>query len=113
HGTAIITRLNKGIERTIFICLNAAFLSAANSACKVLDSLRLEEHDQTPPKGFNEAYKTKEDESSDLATDKQKSYLLQLISLNISDEGEREQFASTVDEMTRSEASETIQRFTR
>ncbi len=113
HGTAILTRINKSIERTAFICLNAAFLSAANSACKVMDSLRLDEYDRKSPKAFGEAYKAKPEESSDLATEKQKSYARQLLSLNVEDEGDREQIASTLDSMTKDEISSLIQRFAR
>src|SRR3989344_9395728 len=59
HGTAILSRINKNLERTAFICLNAAFLSAANSACKVMDSQRLDAYDQAAPRGTVEAYKAK------------------------------------------------------
>ncbi|OGG50393.1 hypothetical protein A2704_05655 [Candidatus Kaiserbacteria bacterium RIFCSPHIGHO2_01_FULL_54_36b] len=110
HGTAILTRINKGIERTAFICLNAAFLSAANSACKVMDSLRLDAYDQAPPKGLGDAYRVKPEERSDLASDKQKAYLRQLISVNC-EESDREQWESQIDDLTKEEASEAIQRF--
>ena len=114
HGTAILTRINKSIERTAFICLNAAFLSAANSACKVLDALRLDAYDQATPKRHGEAYRAKPEESSDGIgiTDRQRKYLLQLAATNLS-EGDSEQFAASVDTMTRGEASEAIQRFAR
>ena len=44
-------------------------------------------------------------------TDKQKSYLLQLIQSNVADEDDREQQISQLDELTRDEASEAIQSF--
>lgn len=113
HGSAILTRINRGIERTAFICLNASFLSAANSACKVLDSLRLDTHEQAAPKGLGEAYRAKQEESSDLATEKQKSYLRELVSLNVQDEAERERWEAGFDSMTKEDASEAISQFAR
>lgn len=110
HGSAILTRINKSIERTAFICLNAAFLSAANSACKVMDSLRLDAYDQATPKGLGDAYKAKPEESTDLASDKQKAYLKQLISLNC-EESDAEQWMSQIEDLTKGEASAAIQRF--
>ncbi|OGZ44273.1 MAG: hypothetical protein A2756_05400 [Candidatus Ryanbacteria bacterium RIFCSPHIGHO2_01_FULL_48_27] len=110
HGTAILTRINKSIERTAFICLNASFLSAANSACKVMDALRLDAHDQATPRGAVEAYRAKPEESSDLASNKQKAYLKQLINLNCA-EADAEQWMSQIDDLTKEEASGLIQRF--
>jgi len=111
HGSAILTRINRGIERTAFICLNASFLSAANSACKVMDSLRLDTAALTTPKGLGESYRANEEERSDLASDKQKAYLRQLISLNVEDEAERERWEAGVDSMSREDASEAIGQF--
>ncbi|OGG49381.1 hypothetical protein A3C18_01125 [Candidatus Kaiserbacteria bacterium RIFCSPHIGHO2_02_FULL_54_11b] len=113
HGSAILTRINRGIERTAFICLNASFLSAANSACKVMDSLRLDTHDLATPKDLGGAYRAREDEGSHLASDKQKAYLRQLISLNVEDEAERERWEAGLDSMTREDASEAIGQFAR
>ena len=112
HGSAILTRINRGIERTAFICLNASFLSAANSACKVMDSLRLDtSHEQAAPKGLGEAYRAKQEESSNLATDKQKSYLRELVSLNVENEAERERWEAGLDSMSKEDASEAISQF--
>ena len=103
-------RINKSIERTSFICLNAAFLSAANSACKVMDSLRLDAYDKTSPRAFGEVRKATEDEGPVLASDKQKAYLQQLIRLHCS-ESDGEQWLSQIDDLTVEEASQLIQRF--
>lgn len=110
HGTAILTRINKSIERTAFTCLNAAFLSAANSACKVMDSHRLDAYDRTTPKNSGEAYRAKPEESSNLASDKQKAYLKQLISLNC-EQSDAEQWMSQIESLTKEEASQAIQQF--
>ncbi len=115
HGTAVLTRINRGIERTAFICLNAAFLSAANSACKVLDALRLDDADGRPVSEkptFTGSYPAGESYGPEPATDKQKSYLLQLASINLG-EGDREQFAASIEDMTKEEASRSIAEFAR
>src|SRR3989344_2836792 len=114
HGSAILTRINKSIERTAFICLNAAFLSATNNACKVLDSLRLDSMDERISSGkmLGEAYRAKESDGSDPATDKQRDYLRQLVQINCDDE-ERERWESQLSEITKSEASKAIESFKR
>src|SRR3989344_7274700 len=33
HGSTAISRLNKGIDRALYSCLNGALMSAINSAC--------------------------------------------------------------------------------
>src|SRR3989338_6913312 len=114
HGSSIISRINRGTERTVFSCLNGALMSAINSACKTLDVLRLEVSDEHAASDktsmVRDFHGMREASVSEPATDKQKQYLLQLASINL-DEGDREQFASTVDDMTKAEASEAIQRF--
>src|SRR3989344_6688123 len=68
HGSAILTRINKSIERTAFICLNASFLSAANNMCKIWDSLRLDsidEQQRIPNKMIDEAYQSTENNAYD------------------------------------------------
>jgi len=77
-----------------------------------MDSLRLDTHDLATPKDLGEAYRAREDEGSHLASDKQKAYLRQLISLNC-EEAEREQWEGQIDDLTKEEASEAIQRFAR
>ena len=58
---------------------------------------------------FRDAYGAREHDS-DLATEKQKSYARQLLSLNVEDEGRREQIAASLDDMTKDEISGLIQR---
>lgn len=116
HGSSIVSRMNRANERTAFSCLNGALMSAINSACKTLDVLRLEAADAqaetNKPEIYRGSYQPKENAGDEPATEKQKQYLLQLASVNL-DESDREQFAATVDDMTRQEASEAIQSFGR
>ncbi|OHB02744.1 MAG: hypothetical protein A3F53_02505 [Candidatus Zambryskibacteria bacterium RIFCSPHIGHO2_12_FULL_48_10] len=109
-GYAILTRINKSIERTAMVCVNASFLSACNNACKIWDSLRLEAPALTGPKGLGEAYRMPEEGADDLATARQVDYLKQLIQINL-DDPEREQRLTEVDQLTKSEASQAIASF--
>lgn len=114
HGSTVISRINRGSERTIFSCFNGALMSAINSACKTLDVLRLEASDEQAVTDktdmYREAYAPRESSGDAPISPRQKQYLLQLASINL-DEGDGEQFAAGIDSMTRQEASEAIQRF--
>ena len=109
RSISVVNRINRIVERTVSMAINGIFLSACNSATKVLDTLRLEAPALTGPRGLGEAYKMPEEEVSEFAaTDRQKSYLRELLSLAIEDEREREVKISQIDEMTKSEASAAI-----
>lgn len=115
HGSAILTRINKSIERTAFICLNSAFLSAANNMCKIWDSLRLDsidEQQRVPNKRLGEAYKSTENNAYDSATPKQVEYLRRLI-VNVFDDEERNSWENQISSFSREDASEAIQTLTR
>lgn len=108
YGSSVITRINKGIERSIFGCLNGALMSAVNSACKTLDALRLEESPDA-----HEAFRSYDSATSEPATDKQRKYLAELIALNVHDEEEREKRQAGIGDLTKSEASRMIESFRR
>ena len=110
HGYAILTRINKSIERTALVCINASFLSACNNACKIWDSLRLDAPAVTGPKGLGEEYRIQEEEVDNMATIRQVDYLKQLIQINL-DDPEREQRLAEVEGLTKEEASQAIAQF--
>src|SRR3989344_790368 len=107
HGSSIVSRINRASERTAFSCLNGALMSAINSACKTLDVLRLEVNDDQAATDKSAMYR----EYSEPATEKQKNYARQLLSMNVENEADAEQIASTLDDMTKDEISGLIQRF--
>ena len=116
RGFSTITRLNKSIERCAYAAFNGSWMSAAGHACRIFDTMHLnradEERDEQKA-AFAEAYRARHDVDPDRATDKQKDYARQLLSLNVEDEADREQMASTLDDMTKDEISGLIQRFAR
>ena len=114
HGSSVITRINKGIERSIFGCMNGSLMSAINSACKTLDAIRLGDADERyvsdKGAGMRNTYGARESYAPEPITDRQRQYLSQLASMNLA-ENDCEQFVASIDEMTKSEASEAIARW--
>lgn len=110
HGSSVISRINKGIERSIFGCLNGSLMSAINSACKTLDAMRLEAADNGESATLGEAYRARYGEQSQPASEKQREYLKHLLSTH-EDENVREQWLANLDTLTKEEASSAISRF--
>lgn len=112
RGVAILNKLNRYVEKTIQAAASAALVDAVVKSTKVLDTLGIEM--TVPVKAsvsIGEAYQAKEDETDEAATSKQIDYLKMLISTNIEDDSERERFIAHVDQLTKSEASQAIQKF--
>ena len=109
--------LNEGnyryLSRSVHSAFNSAIADAVIRATKVLDTIRTNVEDSRIGATPGEAYGIREVGISEPATEKQKAYARQLISLNIEDEADGEQIASTLDDMTKDEISSLIQRFAR
>lgn len=100
RGTAILNPMNRFISRTIASAFNSAIADAAIRATRVLDTFR------DKPEGENVG----ESPASVPASDKQRSYLSQLLQ-QLDDEEEREKWMANLDTLTKDEASEAISRF--
>jgi len=111
RGNSILNQSNRFFQRSVATAFNSALADAAIRATKVLDTFRTSEGPNTSA-SLEEAYKAKE-RVSELATDRQKSYLLELVNLNVTDEDERNRWESQIDEITKDEASTAIQSFKR
>ena len=114
RGFSTISQLNKSIQRCAYAAFNGAWMSAAGHACRIFDTMHLNRADEEREEqktAFAEAYRARHNVGGDRATEKQKSYARQLLSLNVDDEADREQMASTLDDMTKDEISSLIQRF--
>lgn len=105
RGTATLNRINKFLERTVLAAKNASLVDAIVRATRVLDVLRTDKKEDIAP--VKSVYQT----SDVLASDKQKSYLLQLIETNVTNEDERNEWEGRMDSLTKDEASEAIQTF--
>ena len=112
-GASVFTRINKSVERTCLTTINAAYLSAANNCCKVLDSLRLDlmSKKSSEKTMYNETYPPVD--AFVPASERQVAFLKDLIQTNVVDEEERERWLSQLSELTRDEASQAIEQFKR
>ncbi|MBI2612794.1 hypothetical protein HYW59_03240 [Candidatus Kaiserbacteria bacterium] len=111
RGSVILPSSGRFLTRSVHSAFNSSIADAAIRATKVLDTFRCgNETNTVSPIG--EAYRAKEDEESAPATDRQKSYLRELIQINL-DEDEREKWESQLGELTKQEASRMIASFQR
>ncbi|HEY4498874.1 MAG TPA: hypothetical protein VJH94_02300 [Candidatus Paceibacterota bacterium] len=104
HGSTAVSRLNKGLDRALYSCLNGSLMSAINSACKSLDVIRLEGTQEQ----LGEAYRAPQGEENQQITDKQQAYLRELILATCEDDTDRQERINALSELTKEEASAQI-----
>ena len=100
--------MNKYIERTVHTAFNGSLIDAIVRSTKILDALQPEAMSQPHDTGIVGTYPTKGSYEFEMITDKQRSYLIQLYSINIADENLREQQVANIDNLTKEEASDAI-----
>ena len=109
HGTSIISKMSRYVEKSVHMALNSSLIEAVVKATKILDVLVPASGSQ--PVGMSvpvsAIYETKEVQGFEPITDKQRSYLAELISGLSMEEQNRwqDQLAS----FSKSDASEAIQ----
>ena len=96
RGTAVISQTNRYTDKVIRYASNASIIDAVVRAAKTLNTLQVE---ATKPKGslvpIEELYERK-DKITENITGKQKSYLLELVNLNVKSEDERNKWESSL-----------------
>ncbi len=102
RGNAILSKINKWVDRSVRYTFNASLIDSIIQSVKALDVLYLKDNTDSPAQETNEI---------DYATDKQKSYLRELINTNIRDESKRKYWEGQINMLTKDEASEKIQSF--
>jgi len=112
RGSSVLSPSNRFLSRAVASAFNSAVADAAIRATKVLDTFRSADG-SVAPAVIDEAYKARDQYESAGITDKQKSYLLELIQTSVEDEDERSRWESQIDDMTKDEASSAIQSFKR
>lgn len=102
RGTAVLSNMNRYIERTVHTAFNSSLIDAIVRSTKMLDA-------------FHPRANAQQDRgvAFDLITDRQQSYLLELIQTGIADEEERSRWEAQISGLTKDEASEAIQSFRR
>lgn len=102
RGSNILSKINKWVDRSVRYTLNASIIDSIIQSVKALDVLYLKDNGEVLPQ---------ETIGVDYASDKQKSYLRELIRSNIFDESKRKYWESQIEQLTKDEASEKIQSF--
>jgi len=111
RGTAMISRVNKYIERTVRVAFNASLIDAMVRSTKMLDALYL------GTTNIQQESVTRVDNSFDAIesfikiSDKQKKYLLELIKTNVPDISKRNQWKENIEGFSKDEASNAIKSF--
>jgi len=104
RGSSRISQDNRYFEKSIRYAFNASILDAIAKSVKTLDVLH-------PNKGeIEEVYKTKAIKTEPI-TEKQREYLTQLIHSNVADEDTKQEWESNLEDFSRNEASDAIQKF--
>src|SRR3989338_8042026 len=99
RGASVLSPMNRSIQRAVYGAINGSWLSASNSACKVFDLERMDTGSDKPGLAMEPV----------LATEKQKSYLRELILQLCEDDTDRQQRIEGLDTLTKDEASHQIQ----
>ncbi len=108
RGTAVLSRINRYIERTVRFAFNASLLDATAKSLKMLDALQLDVNNQS--NGTTVVKQEPVVNNTKLyITPKQKGYILELVKTRVKDIEERNRWQNTLDKMTRDEASLAIQ----
>ncbi|MBU1557810.1 hypothetical protein KKC45_02515 [Patescibacteria group bacterium] len=112
----IINQNNKYFERSIRFTSNASIIDSVVKSIKTMDALFLNKTNQekeiVTDEDIHEAkLEMEREENKENITDKQKSFLTQLVNTNIADEDEKGRFLSNIPDLTKSEANKAIQSF--
>ncbi len=112
YGSSILSSTNKFFQRAVSSAFNSSLADATIRATKVLDTFRNPDKSSIST-ALDEAYEAKNRNEFIGITEKQKSYLFELIQTNVPDEDERRRWESQINELSKDEASEAIQNFKR
>ncbi len=111
-GMSVLNQANKYVEKTVQTVWNYALIDAISKTTRILDSFHSTTDFKMPEVAPLPSYEIKDSYESEMITEKQRSYLLELVNTSsiISDE-EKNHWSSTIDDLTKDEASEAIQSF--
>lgn len=104
RGSAVLNPQNRFMHRAIRAAFNSSIVDATVKATKVFDTLAASI--QVAKAGLE-----LESGVSEGITDRQKSYLLELIQTRVADKEDREQWMSQIDGLSKEDASLAIQQF--
>lgn len=108
HGSTAISRLNKGLDRALYGCINGALMSAINAGCKTLDVIRLEDAYRQDAKSVVPVETRRKVEGGEGITDKQKELITSLLYQRVGNEEDRSRQLQEVESCSKDDASEMI-----
>lgn len=115
RSNAIISETSKYFDRIIQGAWGYSLIDAVSKMTRTVDTLRTnpgkQSCDYEKETMIDDAYMAKASYNTDMISEKQKKFLLELIHTNIQNEDERRLRESQVDDFTREEASRAIQAF--
>lgn len=115
RSNAVISETSKYFDRVIQTAWSYSLIDAVSKMTRTVDTLRTnpskQSYDYEKEAMIDDAYKARDSRGVEMITEKQKSYLLELIHTNITREDERARRESEITEFTKEEASRAIQSF--
>jgi hypothetical protein len=110
RGTAVFSKVNKYIEKTVSVAVKAAFIDAVVRCTKLQETFK--PGDVEWSEDIEDAYEAKAVyEGRQTITDKQKKFLTELVQTKVNDEEERNGWLNQMTQLTKGEASEAIESF--
>lgn len=111
RGFSALSTMNKYVERTVRSAYNSSLISAIVQASKMIDILNTTGYKRSAEIPSGGAYNPQAEKTPTPITEKQKSYLLELVQQNVSDEDEIIHWKTEINSMTKNEASQQIEKF--
>ena len=110
RGSAVLNKMSRFYERSISTAFNASVLDALVRSYKI-DTFHPDSSNFSEQNVYGVYAEKSQDKDPDGITDRQRSYLQDLIFQNVIEENEREQWLSQLEDMGRSEAAKLIKSF--
>lgn len=125
RGTAVLSKVNRYVDRTVRIAFNSALIDAVVRSTKGMDVLNMDITGSKGPAIAVEDERSVKDGYTGLElpetfdrkpvsqgiTEKQKGFLRKLVAANIKNELERDRWESEIDNLTSAQASQAIKQF--
>jgi len=111
RGTAIVNQANRYIEKVVRYASNSALIDSFVKSVKALGTLQVETASQQGVAIPIEELYSNNKQTTEMISDPQKKYLLELVHQNISDDEQIAKWESNLEDFTKAEASKAIQEF--
>lgn len=110
RGAAVLNQMNKFVERTVRYAFNASLIDAVVRSVKSLDTLHIISQAKDKPVPIENLYEAGV-KSNEPITAKQKQYLQELLNTSNIENEEKEKWENSLDDFSKVEASNAINKF--